>query len=106
MHYEFNLVGALGARSSLVAVLVAVHPRPPGSGAVRTMVLTCATAVCGPARMGPDQALNPRVRGSSPWRRTRSDLVLYPFWVPSWRPFRGHVSPTFPPQPRPIPPPP
>ncbi len=24
------------------------------------------------------RTLNPRVRGSSPWRRTRPDLVLYP----------------------------
>ena len=29
------------------------------------------------------RTLNPRVRGSSPWRRTRYDLGLYPFRVPS-----------------------
>ena len=38
------------------------------------------------------RTLNPRVRGSSPWRRTRSDLVLYPFRAaPRW-PFPGHVG--------------
>jgi hypothetical protein len=28
-------------------------------------------------------ALNPRVRGSSPWRRTRPDLVFPPFPAPA-----------------------
>src|SRR5260370_38950650 len=41
------------------------------------------------------RTLNPRVRGSSPWRRTRTDLVLYPFRSASWRPFRSHVCSTF-----------
>ncbi len=41
------------------------------------------------------RALNPRVRGSNPWRRTRSDLALYPIRSASWRPFPGHVCSTF-----------
>ena len=36
------------------------------------------------------QTLNLRVRGSSPWRRTHSDLGLYVFRVLSCRPFPGH----------------
>jgi hypothetical protein len=39
--------------------------------------------------------LNPRVRGSSPWRRTRSDLVLYPFWFAPSGPFTAHVCSMF-----------
>jgi len=36
------------------------------------------------------RTLNPRVRGSSPWRRTRTDLGLYLFRAaPRW-PFLGH----------------
>ena len=34
--------------------------------------------------------LNLRVRGSSPWRRTHSDLGLCPFLALSCRPFPGH----------------
>src|SRR6266851_572937 len=30
------------------------------------------------AQLAEQRTLNPRVRGSSPWRRTRPDLVLYP----------------------------
>ena len=47
------------------------------------------------AQLAEQQTLNLRVRGSSPWRRTHSDLGLYPFRVPSCRPFRGHVCSTF-----------
>ena len=36
------------------------------------------------------QTLNLRVRGSSPWRRTYSDLGLYPFRALWSRPFPGH----------------
>jgi hypothetical protein len=43
------------------------------------------------AQLAEQRTLNPRVRGSSPWRRTRTDLVLYLFRaVPRW-PFPGHV---------------
>jgi hypothetical protein len=31
------------------------------------------------AQLAEQQTLNLRVRGSSPWRRTHSDLGLYPF---------------------------
>jgi hypothetical protein len=41
------------------------------------------------------RTLNLRVRGSSPWRRTHSDLGLYPFRVPSCRLFPAHVGSTF-----------
>ena len=36
------------------------------------------------------RTLNLRVRGSSPWRRTHSELGLYPFRALSCSPFRGH----------------
>ncbi len=41
------------------------------------------------------RTLNLRVRGSSPWRRTHSDLGICPFRAPSCRPFRGHACSTF-----------
>jgi hypothetical protein len=59
-----------------VAVWVAVRPRPLPFADVRSSALTCAAAACERARTGEGQPLNPRVRGSSPWRRTR-DLLLY-----------------------------
>ncbi len=42
------------------------------------------------AQLAEQQTLNLRVRGSSPWRRTHSDLGLYPFQALSCRPFPGH----------------
>jgi hypothetical protein len=41
------------------------------------------------------RTLNPRVRGSSPWRRTRSDLVFLSSLYPGRMPFPGHVCSTF-----------
>ena len=44
------------------------------------------------AQLAEQRTLNPRVRGSSPWRRTRSGLGLYPFRAaPRW-PFLGYVG--------------
>jgi hypothetical protein len=40
-------------------------------------------------------ALNPRVRGSSPWRRTRSELVFFAISFPGQWPFLGRVCSTF-----------
>jgi len=37
--------------------------------------------------------LNPRVRGTSPWRRTRSELVFLPFLYPRRRPFLAMFAP-------------
>jgi hypothetical protein len=37
----------------------------------------------------------PRVRSSSPWRRTRLDLVFLLSFYPDWWPFPGHVCSTF-----------
>ena len=39
------------------------------------------------AQLAEQRTLNPRVRGSSPWRRTRSDLVCLPSPASSERPF-------------------
>src|SRR5450755_238008 len=47
------------------------------------------------AQLAEQQTLNLRVRGSSPWRRTYSDLALYPFRAPSCRPILAHVCSTF-----------
>src|SRR5258707_14465663 len=38
------------------------------------------------AQLAEQRTLNPRVRGSSPWRRTRPDLVFLPSPAPSERP--------------------
>jgi hypothetical protein len=44
----------------------------------------------------PEQrTLNPRVRGSSPWRRTRTDLGLYPFPMAARSLFPAHVCSMF-----------
>src|SRR5215472_3233025 len=34
------------------------------------------------AQLAEQRTLNPRVRGSSPWRRTRAELVFLPFLMP------------------------
>ena len=52
----------------------------------------CADTALGAAGQSP---LNPRVRGSSPWRRIRSDLGLSAFCVISPSLFRVHVCSTF-----------
>jgi hypothetical protein len=40
-------------------------------------------------------SLNPRVRGSSPWRRTRAELVFLLYRYPGRWPFPGHVCSAF-----------
>ena len=47
------------------------------------------------AQLAEQQTLNLRVRGSSPWRRTHSDLGLYLFQALSCRPFPGHGCSAF-----------
>src|ERR1700687_3092724 len=43
------------------------------------------------AQLAEQQTLNLRVRGSSPWRRTHSDLGFSTSLYPGWRPFPGYV---------------
>jgi len=68
--------------------------------AFRTFAPRCLCRQC--VQCG--RPLNPRVRGSSPWRRTRPDLELYPRRLPmlivrgarlgpSWGPSRGPLPP-------------
>ena len=47
------------------------------------------------AQLAEQRTLNPRVRGSSPWRRTRSDLGLRSLQVFLFGPFHAHGSSTF-----------
>ena len=47
------------------------------------------------AQLAEQRTLNPRVRGSSPWRRTRTGLALYPFWVAPRYPFPDHAGSMF-----------
>jgi hypothetical protein len=44
------------------------------------------------AQLAEQQTLNLRVRGSSPWRRTHSDLGFYLSGSASWRPFAANVA--------------
>jgi hypothetical protein len=70
----------------------------PTSGAVRRSPhkrVTCASGRRRTASESGQRTLNPRVRGSSPWRRTRPDLVLYLFWLHSRGPFRAGGCSTF-----------
>ena len=41
------------------------------------------------------RTLNPRVRGSSPWRRTRTGLAFWPSFYPGSGPFSGRGCSTF-----------
>src|SRR5262249_7469606 len=53
--------------------------RPPAvtAGSADTVTITGLQAPL--AQLAEQRTLNPRVRGSSPWRRTRADLSLFPF---------------------------
>jgi hypothetical protein len=70
----------------------------PTSGAVRRSPhkrVTCASGRLRTASESGQRTLNPRVRGSSPWRRTRPELAVFTFPYPGRWPFPGHVCSTF-----------
>jgi hypothetical protein len=56
------------------------------------------------AQLAEQRTLNPRVRGSSPWRRTRTDLGFPGLHPAPWS-YRGHIRSGFGPSPRPPAPP-
>jgi hypothetical protein len=64
---------AASARSG--SLLVAVRPRLRLSAGVHATDLTCAAASREPRRTPPDQAFNPWVQGSSPWRPTCENVT-------------------------------
>ena len=64
----------------------------PTSGTVRRNPyrrMTCTSGRLRTASESGQRTLNPRVRGSSPWRRTRPDLVFLPSLAPLDRPLRA-----------------
>ena len=61
----------------------------------RRSLLTSACSQAPLAQLAEQRTLNPRVRGSSPWRRTRTDLGFYKLQVIFSCPFCPHVCSTF-----------
>jgi hypothetical protein len=61
----------------------------------RRSLLTSGCSQAPLAQLAEQRTLNPRVRGSSPWRRTRSDLGFYKNQVIFSCPFCPHVCSMF-----------
>jgi hypothetical protein len=61
----------------------------------RRSLLTSACSQAPLAQLAEQRTLNPRVRGSSPWRRTRTDLGFYKDQVVFSCPFCPHVCSMF-----------
>ncbi len=66
-----------GAAQAVRAAALNTAPRPRPSDSHGRLLLATIISFHAPlAQLAEQRTLNPRVRGSSPWRRTRSDLAV------------------------------